>query len=173
MKSTPAAETIAASEAKDELISICMALSYLLGIQVKAFSLIDAEDLFHSLTSQRDSVDHSSSSDVNCIRFLFKTELDKMGWIRESSNAADNGTKPQQSTDRSYVIHGPNQCHLRCPVLTPTEIKWSSPWLEKRGKLRVSPTLIMFATRLSTCQCVLLSILSPHNRFAYCFLRSW
>lgn len=58
---------------------------------------MDSKDLYQALTTQRNSVDRSVRGDVNCIRFLFETELRSMGWIRGSCNLADIGTKPQSS----------------------------------------------------------------------------
>lgn len=74
------------------------------GIKVEAWELVDSRDHYISLTKQRNSVDRSIRGDVDCIVFVYKTELDFMGWIRESCNPADVGTKPNSPLAEPVVL---------------------------------------------------------------------
>ena len=67
VKSTPAAEIMAASEALDELIPLRDAFQRIVGTKVVSWELVDSKDLYNSLTTQRNSVDKSIRSEVNCI----------------------------------------------------------------------------------------------------------
>lgn len=104
-KSTPAAEILAASEAIDELVAIHAVLVRLLGVPIRLWELVDSKDLYHSLSTQRQSVDRSVRNDVNCIRFTFETVLDVFAWIKGAVNMADVGTKRNSAlTDAVNVI---------------------------------------------------------------------
>lgn len=104
VKSTPAAEILAASEALDVLVPLRSAMESIIGIEIEAWELVDSKDLYQSLTTQRNSVDRSVRGDVNCIRFMFETELHTMGWIRGSVNPADIGTKPNSPLTSAVIL---------------------------------------------------------------------
>ena len=104
MKSTPAAQVLAASEALDELLLIHEALESVLETKIKVSELVDAKDLYNTFSTQRNSTDKSIRGDVNCIRFIFETSLDLMGWIRGTVNRADVGTKPNSTLTETVVL---------------------------------------------------------------------
>lgn len=72
VKSTAAAETLAASEAIDEGKVLKKAFSVLFGFTVPLIIVIDSKDLYTSLSTQRNSIDRSIRADVNIIRFDFE-----------------------------------------------------------------------------------------------------
>lgn len=78
-QSTAAAEILALSEAIDELVTIHTALEEILQVKIYLWELVDAKDLYNSLSTQRNSVDKSIRGDVNLIRFMFETKLDVVG----------------------------------------------------------------------------------------------
>lgn len=105
VKSTPAAEILAASEALDELVCLHSVIVRILGVPVNLWQLVDSKDLYTSLSTQRQSIDKSVRNDVNCIRFTYETVLDVFAWIRGNVNIADVGTKKNSAlTDALSVI---------------------------------------------------------------------
>ena len=53
VKSTPAAEVLAASSSLDELVSLHAVLVRILGVRIKLWELFDSKDLYNSLSTQR------------------------------------------------------------------------------------------------------------------------
>lgn len=80
------------------------ALSQIMEFRVYTYELIDSRDLYTTLSTQRGSVDKSVRAAVNCIRFIYETELDVMGWIRGMVNAADIGTKENSPLTEAVVL---------------------------------------------------------------------
>ena len=64
-KSTPAAEILAASEAVDEIVVLRSVLTIILGTEVRTMVFVDSKDLYHALSSKRNTVDKSVRPDVN------------------------------------------------------------------------------------------------------------
>ena len=94
VKSVPAAEILASSEAIDEAKGIAHAYSEILNIDVRVHLCVDSKNLFTSLSTQRNSVDRSIRGDVACIRFEFQVgNLDQITWIPGKTNLADALTK--------------------------------------------------------------------------------
>ena len=71
VKSVPAAEILASAEAIDEAKSIAHAYSQILDMKISVRLCVDSEDLFTSLSTQRNSIDRSIPGDVATIRFEF------------------------------------------------------------------------------------------------------
>ncbi len=95
VKSTPAAEILACSEAIDEGKVLKSVFSKILRISIKLIVVVDSKDLYTSLSTKQNSIDKSIRPDVNCIRFEFETQnVDEIVWIPGSTNLADPGTKP-------------------------------------------------------------------------------
>lgn len=104
VRSTPAAEILAASDAVDKLIVLSTAIETILGINIELWALVDSKDLYSALTTQRKSIDRSVRGDVSCIRFKFETESDVMGWIPGNCNPADIGTKLSSPLTDAVVL---------------------------------------------------------------------
>lgn len=104
VRSTPAAEILAAGEALDEIVSLKNALSAMLGIKVQLAVLVDSKDLYRSLSSQRHLTDKSVRADVNSICFYHETTVDLFGWIRGSCNPADVGTKLNSPLVETFAL---------------------------------------------------------------------
>lgn len=96
LKSTPAAEIMAASKALDELIHLRDARQKILKKQVIFWELVDSKYLHTSFSTQRNSVGESICGMVNCIQLTLEIELDSMGWIRGNFNPLDIGIKPNR-----------------------------------------------------------------------------
>lgn len=95
VKSVPAAEILATSEAIDESKMIAHAYMELLNLNVPVHVCVDSKDLFTSLSTQRNSIDRSIRSDVACIRHEFQVgNVDEISWIPGKLNLADVLTKP-------------------------------------------------------------------------------
>lgn len=103
-KSTPAAEILAASEAVDELVLIKRILTSIWAIEINSMMIVDSKDLYHALSSKRNTVDKSVRPDVNSMRFYFETAIDVFAWIPGSLNLADVGTKLDSPLTETLVL---------------------------------------------------------------------
>ena len=94
VKSVPFAEIFAAAEGIDEVKTITKAYSELLDMEIKVRIAVDSNDLFTSLSTQKNSIDKSIRGDVSCIRFEFQTgAVETISWIPGQANLADPLTK--------------------------------------------------------------------------------
>lgn len=93
VKSTAAAEILAAGEAIDEIVVLRPAIESLYQVKVRTAVLADSKDLYGPLSSQRHPRDKSVRGDVNAIRYYYETAIELFSWIRGSCNPADVGTK--------------------------------------------------------------------------------
>lgn len=94
VRSTAAAETIAADEGIDIGKSLASVYSLLLRMPTALIIVVDSKDLFTTLTTQRQSVDRSIRGDIGVIRFEFETRnVSRIIWIPGKTNPADIGTK--------------------------------------------------------------------------------
>ena len=95
VKSTAAAEILAASEAIDDGKMLARTLSYIYKSRIELVILLDSKDLYNSLSTQRNSVDKSVRDDVNYIRYDFECgNVSTIFWVPGKINLADPGTKP-------------------------------------------------------------------------------
>jgi len=105
VKSSTAAETLAAGEAIDNGQMLKDALSFVLGIKIHLTIVVDSKDLYTSLTTQRNSIDRSIRADVNIIRFEYEVgNVDEIVWIPGSTNLADPGTKPDSALSEALQL---------------------------------------------------------------------
>lgn len=127
VRSTPAAEILAVSEALDEMIPLRTTMEKFLGIKVKAIAIVDIKDLYRTLTSQRNSADKSNRSDVNVMRFVYEIGRNMMGCVSGSCSPADVGTNinsPLTGAVALMFATGKLQIHL-----SPCEVKSSDQCL--------------------------------------------
>lgn len=105
VRSTAAAEILAAGEAIDEGKMIAHTVSLLFGIKVELIIILDSKDLFTSLSTQKNSIDKSVRADVSVIRFEFECgNVSTFKWIPGKNNLADPGTKPDSPLTESLCI---------------------------------------------------------------------
>ena len=88
----------------DEVVIIRDVMQQLIKMKFESYEIVDTKDLYNSLTTKRNSVDRSIRAYVNCIPFIFETELDVMGWIKGTFNPSDVGTKPKSSLKDAVVL---------------------------------------------------------------------
>lgn len=105
IKSVPAAEILAASEAIDEAKAIAGVYSELFNMNIKVRLCVDSKDLFTSLSTQRLSVDRSIRGDVGVIRYEFQTGVvDRITWIPGKVNIADVLTKKDSALSETFIL---------------------------------------------------------------------
>ena len=105
VKSSAAAETLAAAEAIDEGKTLKSTLTSVLQIDVPFYLVVDTKDLYTSLSTKKNSIDKSIRADVNVIRYEFETQnVNKIFWIPGSTNISDPGTKPKSSLSELLKI---------------------------------------------------------------------
>lgn len=92
-KYTPSAEILAESEAVDEIVKLKNDLSKLVDVKILTMVIVDAKDLYYSLSSKTNTVGKSFRPDIHVMRFNFETVVDVFSWISGSLNPADVGTK--------------------------------------------------------------------------------
>lgn len=98
VRSAPAAKVFAAAEGIDEGKIVRNAYYELLDVHVKLFVCVDSEDLFSSISTQKNSVDKSIRGDVAGIRFEFEgITVDSVPEFPGSTNLADPLTKKDSS----------------------------------------------------------------------------
>lgn len=73
------AEILSANESIDKVVLLKAVLDATYGVSLRLYILLSAEDIYHSLSSQRKSNDHSVRGDFNAIRFLYETYIDSFG----------------------------------------------------------------------------------------------
>ena len=94
VRSTPAAEILAAGEGVDEGKVISCALTEIISIQINTNLIVDSKDLYTSMSTQRNSIDRSIRGDVSTIRFECLTgNINRISWIPGKINLADPLTK--------------------------------------------------------------------------------
>lgn len=76
VRSIPAAQILAAGDSIDEIVIYERTLNLTLGICIKLIVLVDSNDLYHSLSAQRNSIDKSFCADVNDIRLHYEISID-------------------------------------------------------------------------------------------------
>lgn len=76
LRSTDAAEILAAGEAIEKTVLLLEAISTVLQVYVTVVVLLDSKELFSSLSSQRNTIDKSIHGDVNAIRFHHEIAVD-------------------------------------------------------------------------------------------------
>lgn len=103
-KSAPAAEILAASEAVDELVVLKKVLYGIFGYDIATMVIVDSKDLFHALSSKRNTTDKSVRADVNSMRFYFETSIDIFAWIPGALNPADVGTKLDSPLTEALIL---------------------------------------------------------------------
>lgn len=79
IRSTPAAEALAASDALNELIVLRTATKTILGTRIEPWALVDSKDSYNPPTMQHNSIDRSVRDDVNFTRLKFGTVPGVMG----------------------------------------------------------------------------------------------
>ena len=105
VKSTAAAEILAAGEAIDDGKMLTQTLSILLGRKIELLIVLDSKDLFTSLSTQRNSIDKSVRGDVNVIRFEFEVgNVAEFIWVPGSKNIADPCTKADSPLIESLCL---------------------------------------------------------------------
>lgn len=104
VKYTPTADSLNAIESLDILVLFCSAMKSSLSGELRAWRLVVNKNIYQSLTTQGNSVDHPVPGDVNFIPFMFDTKLKTMGWLRGSCNPAENGTKPNSLLTNAAVL---------------------------------------------------------------------
>lgn len=94
VKSTGAAEILAAGEAIDEGKVLHDALQLILATKIDLWIAVDRKELYTSFSTQMNSIDKSIRADVNIIRFDFETKaINRMFWIPGRCNLSDPGTR--------------------------------------------------------------------------------
>lgn len=110
---TPAAETFAAIQALDSLVSYPSAVESNFVVKNEAWVLVDRKDSYSLLTTQRSFVNRYVHHDVNCISTMRKTELDSMGYILGSCIHVNFDNKPNRSlTDALALMLVTGRLHL-------------------------------------------------------------
>ena len=95
IRSTAAAEILAAGSAIDEGKILRRVYEEILGMCVNLYNVVDSKDLYTTLSTCRNSLDKSIRGDVGLIRYEFeKKQVSKMIWVPGSTNLADPVTKP-------------------------------------------------------------------------------
>lgn len=89
VRSTAAAEIIAADGALDEIVSLKNTLSVNLQFKVPLAILVDPKYFYSSLSSQRYLTDKSVCSNVKTIGFYHEITVDMFCWIRGAGDPAD------------------------------------------------------------------------------------
>lgn len=98
VKSVDAAEVVAMSQGIDEGNVFREAAALLFGTAVDLIKVVDSKDLFTYLSTQKNSIDRSTRSIVNTIRFEYETGgVDEVIWVPRSVNLPDPGTKTDSS----------------------------------------------------------------------------
>lgn len=103
VRSTAAAEVLAAGQALHKIVCIRDALAHLLNINVSLAILVNSKDLYSSLSLQRPYTNESVRGDVNIIRYNFETSVHLFGWICGMFNPSDVGTKNNSLLAAAYV----------------------------------------------------------------------
>lgn len=67
---TPTAEILAASEAVDEVVMLKKVFRDIFRSEVSSYVIVGSKDLYHSLSSKRNTVDKSVRPDVNDMRSI-------------------------------------------------------------------------------------------------------
>lgn len=105
VKSLPAAEILAASEAIDEAKAVAGVYSELFDMEIKIRLCADSKDLFTCLSTQKMSVDRSIRGDVGAIRFEFQTGIvNKIPWITGKLNILDVLTKKDSALSDTLML---------------------------------------------------------------------
>lgn len=63
---------------------------------------MDSKNLYHVLSSKRNTIEKSVTQDVNSISYYFETSIDVIGWMSGSLNIAEVSTK--QGSEFTYVL---------------------------------------------------------------------
>lgn len=94
VRSTGAAEIMAAGEGVDIGKILTQVYKTLLHAAINLIVVVDSKDLYTTLTTQRQSIDRSIRGDVGVIRFEFEVKnITEVMWIPGKLNPADVGTK--------------------------------------------------------------------------------
>ena len=95
----------AVGQGVDGGIMLKRTLSLLLGLFVELIVIIDSKDLYNSLSTQRQSIDHSVRADVNFIRYEFEVcNADRICWVPGRLNLLDPGTKHDSPLTQSLQL---------------------------------------------------------------------
>lgn len=98
VKSVPAPEILASSEAMDEMKAFNHAFKQLLNVDILSQLCANSKDLFTYLSTRNNSIDRSIRNVVSCILHGFHMScVDNIIWIPGNINLADMLTKPDIS----------------------------------------------------------------------------
>lgn len=90
-KLPPAAEILAASEAVDKRVMLEKMLSMFREVDVQSLVIVYSNNMYHSLSPKRNTVEKSVPQDVNSISLFFESVIDVFAWVVSRYNPTDVG----------------------------------------------------------------------------------
>lgn len=93
VRSSSATKILATREAIDETCTDKCTLKITIESSIQCMVLIDSEDMYHLLYSQRNSIEKSIWADVNSIRYHYDTSIEAFGWNHGNKNPTNVVTK--------------------------------------------------------------------------------